>query len=474
MWPGAWNGDAVRARSTGAGAGQLLPGGAPGRPAPLATPGVASASAKLALCGGGLALLGSVSHSVWAPAVLLGVALVSHGVARLLRAMPAGRWHALVARLAVPAAFCLVVLLNVSGMIGTLTGAGSTLQAGASPLLVALPFYLLSAAAFVAEMAQARRVMPLPRLLDLLVYVLLPFKLLAGPLEPPQLLAQIRDFMPRLRSSRLMVAWSWIVLGAFMKYVIANRLDPARNLAAIDPVASFVTAAVFELKFYFDFAGYSFMAHGACLAIGLRITQNFNHPFLAPNVVLFWRCWHMSLGRFLARYVLEPNLSLWKGRQQKMLFASAIFLVSAMWHGGTLNYLLWGLFHGAVYYAYGQWFKRRELPGWLGTLAMLQFFVFGRMLAVDADSTRLLQRLLSFLDPTAYRFDVIASADFISAPEGRALAAAAVFLAAEVLSRRWYGQRPYHLLRKPLVCALLLGVFLVSGTDTGALLYARI
>lgn len=431
---------------------------------------------KIIICLLGLALLFFVSQSSQAVAALCAVSFFSYFLGTWLRTTPRTRIHQLCSRLAVPAALLGLVLLNVTGMVGTLTGAQSSASQGASTALIAMPFYLLSAAAFVTEMATQR--MNRPRFLDFLVYMTLPFKLLAGPLETPRLMEQIQLFRLRFRRLLLLTAWPWIVLGAFMKYVVANRLDPARHLTYTDPVTSFVTAAVFELKFYFDFAGYSFIAYGAALMFGLRISQNFSHPFLASNVVLFWRSWHMSLGRFLSRYVLEPNLSLWQGRTQKMLFASAIFLVSALWHGGTLNYLMWGLFHGACYFIYGEWIKRKLVRRYLGILAMLLFFIFGRMFAVDMDSARLLSRILLFFDPHAYAWHLGATAateQFFAARELRALILAALFFSFEVWSVRRYKHRQgYHFMRRPLCALVLVVLFVFFGLDTGALLYARI
>jgi D-alanyl-lipoteichoic acid acyltransferase DltB (MBOAT superfamily) len=429
---------------------------------------------KGVLCGLGLALLYAVSHGPAAPLTLAACTLFSHGLGSRLRRSPRTGLHTAVQRGAVPLAFALLVLLNLTGLVGTLTGAQSTLAAGASLALIALPFYLLSMAAFLSEMAGQRQT--LPTLLDYAVYVGLPFKLLAGPLEPPRLLKQIERWRFSLRRSRLRVAWPWLALGLFMKYVVANRLDPAPHLQLTDPLASLVTAAVFELKFYFDFAGYSFMAYGGALALGLHINRNFDQPFLAPNVVLFWRRWHMSLGRFLARYLLEPNLSLWRGRQAKLVFASSIFLASAMWHGGTVNYLLWGLFHGTVYFVYGQWVRRWNVPAGLGTLAMLMFFVGGRMLAVEANGTRLLERLAALANPWAWRASPPGGWDaFFTSQDLRGIAVAAAFLAAEVLDRRLYPhRRGYHLLRRPAVACLLCLLFVLFGIDSGTLLYARV
>jgi hypothetical protein len=121
--------------------------------------------------------------------------------------------------------------------------------------------------------------------------------------------------------------------------------------------------------------------------------------------------------------------------------------------------------------------KRREVPAAIGILAMLLFFVVGRMFAIDADSARLLVRLGEFLNPSAYHA-IGADASglaFLSGAEARAVAVAAGFLALEWLSVRLYPTRQgYHLLRRPWLALLLTIVFLVYGRDSGALLYARI
>lgn len=430
---------------------------------------------KLLLCLGGAGLVWAISGSPWAIAVLVGTCLLAFLLARRLANAPNARWAVQTGRLAVPAALLSLVLLNVTGLIGTLTGTPSPASGPSSSALIAMPFYLLGAAAFVTDVALRR--LPMPSVLDFAVYMMLPFKLLSGPLELPRLLQQIQQRSLRIRWLTMLAGWPWIALGAFMKFVIANRLEPGRLLVHTDPLTSFLAAGVFELKFYFDFAGYSFLAHGAALAVGLRINHNFNHPFFASNVVLFWRSWHMSLGRFLTRYVLEPNLGMWRTHGQKMVFASSIFLVSAMWHGGTLNYLLWGLFHGLCYYGYGRWLKRRRLPAALGVMAMLLFFVFGRMLAIDADGLRLLTRLGSFFLPAEYATGVSACGvfDCLWGSEIRALALAAVFFIAEAVSQHLYPKRRgYHLMRRPWAAMLLSVGFVVFGIGSGTLLYARI
>jgi hypothetical protein len=148
-----------------------------------------------------------------------------------------------------------------------------------------------------------------------------------------------------------------------------------------------------------------------------------------------------------------------------------------MWHGGTLNYLFWGLFHGGCYFAYGKWMKHRTVPRWAGILAMLLFFVVGRMFAIDANSARLLTRLGGFFDPAAYAggLERLPSMPFLSFPEFSVMVLAALFLAGEVWSSRRYSHRQgYHLLRRPIAALIFSILFVLFGANTGTLLYARI
>ena len=100
------------------------------------------------------------------------------------------------------------------------------------------------------------------------------------------------------------------------------------------------------------------------------------------------------------------------------------------------------------------------------------------LLAIDANGGRLLQRLANFFLPSAYSLDLggtSASAAFLSNTEVSALALAAAFLLAELVSKQRYKNRKgYHLMRKPCSAVLLLVMFILFGVDNGTLLYARI
>jgi D-alanyl-lipoteichoic acid acyltransferase DltB (MBOAT superfamily) len=427
------------------------------------------------LCVAGFGLLAKVSGVANAPITLGIAALLGYGATCAVSWLDNGAARRFIGRAVVPFGFIAVVGLNVFGLIGTLTGADS-IRTFSSLSLVAAPFYFLSIAAVLADVATKR--IEVPRPLDYLTYLTIPFKLLAGPLEQPGFIAQIRNWQPRLSWNRLAVAWPWAALGATMKFVIGNNLSPAATLAGTDPISSILTAAIFELRFYFDFAGYSFVGYAGALACGFKINQNFAHPFFAPNVVLFWRRWHMSLGRFLARYLLEPNVGKIRGRNARMLFTSGIFFVSAMWHGGTMNYAFWGLFHATCYFLWISRLKRRQWPRAVGVATMILFFIAGRFLAIEASPHRLLEKLGNLVSPAAWSTDLAAIGAHVTdviGLQGQALLAALLFFIVEYYSVSHYGTgRPYHVFRRPIAAMTLLIIVLLFGASGGGLLYARL
>jgi D-alanyl-lipoteichoic acid acyltransferase DltB (MBOAT superfamily) len=255
-----------------------------------------------------------------------------------------------------------------------------------------------------------------------------------------------------------------------MKFVIANRLNPSVLLNSTDPLISIICATVFELKFYFDFAGYSFIAYGLALLVGIKLTINFNHPFITRNVVEFWRNWHITLGAFLKKYIYLRHKNKFSSRKSVVLFACMIFIISAMWHGVTLNYLLWGLFHGSVYFTYLIIVKNLNIPKFYGIIGMILFFIFGRMLAIDANSSRLLHRLNELFNFSAYlNIDLI----LLDQLNLKSILLAFIFIAFEWYQIQFQKRDHYHLFRRQMPIFIIAIIFLFYGINSGELLYAR-
>ena len=105
-------------------------------------------------------------------------------------------------------------------------------------------------------------------------------------------------------------------------------------------------ALCYGLQLYFDFSGYSLMALGAAELLGLQLTTNFDTPYFSRSIREFWGRWHISFSSWLKDYVYIPLGGNRKGKARKYLNLLLTFLVSGVWHGVGLTYLIWGALHG--------------------------------------------------------------------------------------------------------------------------------
>jgi D-alanyl-lipoteichoic acid acyltransferase DltB (MBOAT superfamily) len=142
-----------------------------------------------------------------------------------------------------------------------------------------------------------------------------------------------------------------IGLGAMKKLLVAdylgenlvNRIFDFPNLYSGLEVLAGVYG--YALQLYFDFSGYSDVAIGSALLLGLQLPQNFNMPYAAPNIAQFWQRWHMSLSSWLRDYVYFSFPGL---RKPWMPYVALILtmVIGGLWHGATWNFLIWGALHG--------------------------------------------------------------------------------------------------------------------------------
>ena len=111
------------------------------------------------------------------------------------------------------------------------------------------------------------------------------------------------------------------------------------------------------LDVYFQFSGYSDIAIGFALLLGYRVIENFNWPYLQPNISRFWQSWHISLSRWCRDYVYAVVLS---SSRSPALAALSTMLVIGLWHAISLNYFFWGLYHAFGIIA---WQRFQKLKG---------------------------------------------------------------------------------------------------------------
>ncbi len=107
---------------------------------------------------------------------------------------------------------------------------------------------------------------------------------------------------------------------------------------------SYLECVEYGLNLYFQFAGYSDIAIGIGLLLGYTISENFSNPFMKPNIVEFWRSWHISLSDWCRNYIFMPVIAY---TRRPVLAIILAMLVIGVWHRFTIQFLLWGLYHGA-------------------------------------------------------------------------------------------------------------------------------
>ena len=135
-----------------------------------------------------------------------------------------------------------------------------------------------------------------------------------------------------------------LILGALKKLFFADALYTAFDTfyIASTSLSAFAALSCYTLYIYFDFSGCSDMAIGIALMFGFNMPKNFEFPYMSRSVGEFFRRWHISLGRWLFDYVYIPLGGSKNGRVRTVISLFTVWLVSALWHGTSLSYLLWG------------------------------------------------------------------------------------------------------------------------------------
>lgn len=159
--------------------------------------------------------------------------------------------------------------------------------------------------------------------------------------------------------------------GYFLKLVIVSRLEILTTTvygnSEYTGIPMIIALVAYSIRIYCDFAGYSFIATGAARILDYRVMRNFRQPYLAVSVADFWRRWHISLSTWFRDYLYIPLGGSRKGTLRRYLNVIIVFAISGIWHGATLNFLIWGLLF-ALYQVLGHAVTplkdRLKLPKW--------------------------------------------------------------------------------------------------------------
>ena len=259
-------------------------------------------------------------------------------------------------------------------------------------LPLGISFFTFHAISYLVDVYR-RKVRANARLEEVTVYIAMFPQLVAGPIVRYSTISH-RIRARRTTLGRVSAGLRIFVIGLSWKVLIADQIAP---LAAIvfdqtptpNLVEAWIGSLAYMLQIYFDFAGYSNMAIGLAIAMGLKFPRNFNLPYSALSVADFWRRWHMSLTNWFRDYVYIPLGGNRRGHVRTAINLWTIFLLCGLWHGASWVFVIFGIHHGSFLVLertpFGRWLKAgpRLLARAYVLLVVLTGFVWFRANSVD-------------------------------------------------------------------------------------------
>ncbi len=161
-----------------------------------------------------------------------------------------------------------------------------------------------------------------------------------------------------------------VLWGFFKKLVIADTLMGAVKIIVGTPESFggmyvFLLIILYSAVIYGDFTGGIDITVGLSRMLGIRMTENFDHPFSSKSTAEYWNRWHMTMGSWFTDYVFYPlsicgpmkKLTKWSrahlgqavGMRLPVYLATLItWFLTGLWHGASWNFIVWGLLNGVV------------------------------------------------------------------------------------------------------------------------------
>jgi D-alanyl-lipoteichoic acid acyltransferase DltB (MBOAT superfamily) len=253
-----------------------------------------------------------------------------------------------------------------------LVGFGDLIPLRQITLPVAISFFTFHAISYLVDISRGDIEAPMSPL-DFSLYLSFFPHLVAGPI------VRVTEFAPQIGqplSQRLIdaaPAFQLILFGLFKKVVISSYLaseiaDPVFAAPAhYSSLEILIGVYAYAIQIFADFSGYTDIAIGCALLLGIRFPQNFDQPYRALSLQDFWRRWHMTLSRWLRDYLYIP---LGGNRGPKSFIYRNLVLtmvLGGLWHGAALTFVFWGAIHGFGLVVERE--LRERYPGRLGGLA---------------------------------------------------------------------------------------------------------
>lgn len=229
-------------------------------------------------------------------------------------------------------------------------------------LPIGISFYTFQAMSYVIDVYR-RYVKAENNIINFGLYVSLFPQLIAGPIvryvdicrELKDRKENIQDFASGIRL---------FIIGLSKKVILANVIGElfeqitTGNVAEIALINAWLGIFAFTFQIYFDFSGYSDMAMGLGKMFGFHFCKNFDYPYESKSISEFFRRWHISLGTWFKEYVYIPLGGSRKGRGKMIRNIMVVWMVTGIWHGASMNFILWGIYYGVLIVVEKLWLKK--------------------------------------------------------------------------------------------------------------------
>lgn len=220
-------------------------------------------------------------------------------------------------------------------------------------LPVGISFYTFQTLSYSIDVYKGRQ-KPETHLGHFALYVSFFPQLVAGPIERFSALSPQLKAFHHFSFENLKNGLRLILYGLFIKMVIADNLSTYIDLVYEDSSqysSISILKAIFFYSFqiYSDFYGYSIIAIGTALIMGIKLMDNFKTPYLSQNIGEFWQRWHISLSTWFKDYLYFPLGGNRTSKLRWLLNISIVFLVSGIWHGANWTFIFWGGLYAIVY-----------------------------------------------------------------------------------------------------------------------------
>ena len=252
------------------------------------------------------------------------------------------------------------ITINISMLVGVKLHYYASATQSQVPDLIPLgvSFYALQSVSFLIDVHKGKS-KRFEHFFEYLSYLCFFPQLVAGPIERCNKLApQIKQFTFQGAKNGL-PALRLFSIGLFLKLVTSNRLSgpiSQNSESTILDTIFLINGVLVFVYVYVDFFSYTLMARGMARLFGVELSLNFDKPFSRRTLTSLWNSWHISLTKWMTDYFYIPVMKKIKpSRLNRILFATLAMMLVGLWHGFSLNFVVFGFINGIMMQGLAAW-----------------------------------------------------------------------------------------------------------------------